>query len=341
MLKRGGILHLGLFLMLVCLASAAALTLTYELTSPLIEEQRLQARADALRAVVPDADDFEDITDTIENLDDFPDVDLVYEGYGGGDLVGYAILVSPMGYEAKIEMAVGFTDGEIQGIRIMNQTETPGLGARITEEDFREQYAGLSADEEIALARHNGQIDSLAGATASAEAVTRGVERARRLYQHLTDPEAADALGEAEEAALTSLFPDLDVENMVREPVEDVEGLRAIHMINPDDLGEGTGLTVSVSGYAGPVVMVVGFKGDEIVGYRLVDHSESPGIGTRVEEDEFKDRFVGLSVTESVALTKDGGQIDALSGATVTSSAVTEGVELARDYYSEEIRGDG
>lgn len=70
------------------------------------------------------------------------------------------------------------------------------------------------------------------------------------------------------------------------------------------------------------VAVAVGDDGT-IVGVRVVAHNETPNIGGRVTEDEFLSQFEGLS-PEEVQPASEGGNIDALSGATVSSTAVTE-----------------
>ena len=57
--------------------------------------------------------------------------------------------------------------------------------------------------------------------------------------------------------------------------------------------------------------------------------SETSGLGTNASKEDWRAQFVGQS--GSVAVTKDGGQINAITGATITSRAVSTGVNAALD----------
>jgi electron transport complex protein RnfG len=97
--------------------------------------------------------------------------DEVYMIYQDGEKSGYAFIASGSGYGGDIDILVGLdSDFKIKDISIITQTETPGLGARITESTFTDQFKGLSADE-IALRSNNGMIDAITGATISSKAV--------------------------------------------------------------------------------------------------------------------------------------------------------------------------
>jgi len=59
----------------------------------------------------------------------------------------------------------------------------------------------------------------------------------------------------------------------------------------------------------------------------IVDMSETSGLGANASKESFRSQYIGLK--EEAAVTKDGGEIEALTGATVTSRAVTRGVNAA------------
>jgi len=79
-------------------------------------------------------------------------------------------------------------------------------------------------------------------------------------------------------------------------------------------------------GYGGGIDILVGLKDETTIkGITIISHTETPGLGTRVAESPFTDKFIGLSI-EEVALRRDGGQIDAITGSTISSSAVVDAV---------------
>lgn len=86
------------------------------------------------------------------------------------------------------------------------------------------------------------------------------------------------------------------------------------------------------SGSQGNIEMMVGIKADGTVsGVSVISHSETSGLGavaasTGADGQAFRSQFVGLT---NAAVTKDGGTVDAISGATITSRAVCTGVNAA------------
>lgn len=85
---------------------------------------------------------------------------------------------------------------------------------------------------------------------------------------------------------------------------------------------------VTPSGFGGAIDMVVGVGADgTVTGVSIVSMSETSGLGANASKEAFRSQYVGLS--GELAVSKDGGEIDALTGATITSRAVTDGVNTA------------
>lgn len=95
----------------------------------------------------------------------------------------------------------------------------------------------------------------------------------------------------------------------------------------------GYAVEVTPTGFGGTITMLVGISHEgEVLGVAVVSQTETAGLGAVVAADgqagqAFRDQFVGLS--GELAVTKDGGEIDSVTGATITSRAVTEGVNAA------------
>jgi len=89
-------------------------------------------------------------------------------------------------------------------------------------------------------------------------------------------------------------------------------------------------------GYGGDVGLMVGIdmETDTVVGVGVTTHSETPGMGARAKEDpSFAEQFKGMSLTEPFKVTQDGGQVNALSGATITSRAVSFAATDVEEIY--------
>jgi electron transport complex protein RnfG len=82
------------------------------------------------------------------------------------------------------------------------------------------------------------------------------------------------------------------------------------------------------------VMVAVNVENDEIVGISVTTHSETPGVGSRAQSDpSFAAQFKGMSIDEPFKVKSDGGEIDALSGATVTSRGVCAAVTASSELY--------
>lgn len=89
-------------------------------------------------------------------------------------------------------------------------------------------------------------------------------------------------------------------------------------------------------GFAGEVGLMVGInlETDKIVGIGVTTHSETPGLGAMAKDDPgFVAQFKGFSITEPIKVTNDGGQVNAISGATITSRAVCAAATDAGKVY--------
>jgi len=93
--------------------------------------------------------------------------------------------------------------------------------------------------------------------------------------------------------------------------------------------------THSDKGYGGRMDVIVGFLLDGTVsGFEVVKHRETPGLGSKVNEATFKKAVIGKSpANESFKVRQDGGEIDAITGATITSRALIDAIQKAYRGY--------
>lgn len=93
----------------------------------------------------------------------------------------------------------------------------------------------------------------------------------------------------------------------------------------------------SDKGYSGLVKIMVGFNPDETIKNIVVlEQKETPGLGTKMKGDKFLRQFRGKKPSEfNVMPTKDGGDVDALTGATITTRAFGEATQMAYEVFVE------
>ena len=174
--KENKMSRLIITLTIIGVISALALSFVYQWTQPYIEENRRRAREEAVFSVLPGIDDYRTLEK--EEL-------TFYEGLDKkGEPVGVAVLRSGPGFEGEpVEIMVG-TDpktGRIYSIRILEHSETPGLGARITEEEFLQHFREMPFGNYSVVHRPpetKTEVQSITGATISSEVVTEIVTKA-------------------------------------------------------------------------------------------------------------------------------------------------------------------
>lgn len=285
----------------VALVCSLILSFVYSYTAPKISETRTRMTLDGLQEVIA-ADEFvEVIPDTLWRALD-----------STGDPCGIVFRVFPQGYAGPIPITIGLDmEGVVTGVRIASAAEgmkeTPGLGAKITEDAFIRQFAG-KCREAISLKNDGGEIDAITAATISSRAVCKGVRQGIEKYREFIGP-APD---------LSCVFSGMDD---YIEVIEDtlwyaVSGIDTVGLVF-------RGYT---DGYADRIEFLVGMNEKaEITGVAILASNETPGMGELIREKKFLDEF-------------KTGTPDAISGATVTSRSLIDAVVTDMKRFKEYLK---
>lgn len=102
---------------------------------------------------------------------------------------------------------------------------------------------------------------------------------------------------------------------------------------------------VTTKGFHGQIDMFVAIsKEDKLSGVKVIHHTETPGLGARIVEDKFKSNFFGREIDKGINMVKGKSEkeneVEAITGATVSSKAVGSGVNTAIAYYMKTIKGE-
>ena len=196
--------------------------------------------------------------------------------------------VTAKGYGGEFDVSVGILpDGTIEGVRIGQEmfNETEGLGTRVLEQAFRDQFIGKSGPVSFGEG-----IDAIAGATITSNAVLNAVNEA------LGTPAQAPA------AAVTTLdAPDAD---------------GAVKIIKE-----------TVQGFASEIEVTVGLDASNtIVSLKIggPKFNETEYYGAEVQTNQYRNQFIGKNGQLAY-----GTDVDAVSGATITSNAVLDAINKA------------
>jgi len=251
----------------------------------------------------------------------FGDILRIQRSAAGRETAGYAFELAPRGYQAPvvIRAAIDGPSGTVAMVELIAQNDSPGWGSRLEEAEgdaFFAQFAGnpLSAPLD--------GVDVISGVTVTCDAVKRGVAQAAAFYmQHLIP--AADPY-----------------EGVVFEDVElaasnDYRGLRSAQRGMRGGAAVVYRFVVQVAGYAadyeeGDLIVIqvdVDANGDYMALVSVVN-PETAGFGNRPFEEPFMGQFIGKP-----AMLETVGDVQTISGATVSSEAVRRGLRQAANAY--------
>ena len=172
--------------------SGAILGFSYKITKAPIEEAKNARKSAAVLEVVPGEFDNDPFQDRIEIGKSGIEL---YPARQGSKITSIAVKTySNNGFSGRIELIVGFLlDGTITGYKVIEQKETPGLGTKVTESKFANQFMGMNPKRSnFKVKQDGGEIDAVTSATISSRAIVDAIKRAYKNYTRfstMTDEE--------------------------------------------------------------------------------------------------------------------------------------------------------
>ena len=177
--------NMVLSLTLISLGASACLGFVYEMTKEPIELSMLNKKLNAIKQVVPEFTNnpneemFRLPTGEGDSLD-------IYPAKKDGEIIGYAVnTYTKTGFSGNISLMAGFKpDGTIINISVLEQKETPGLGTKMTEPGFKDQFNNKNPSEfKLKVKKDGGPVDAITAATISSRAFCDAVQRAYNTLQ--------------------------------------------------------------------------------------------------------------------------------------------------------------
>ena len=160
--------------------------------------------------------------------------------------------------------------------------------------------------------------------------ITAVVAAALAGVNSITAPAIAALTAEKTQAAIETVLPG-GGEEMTDLPAVDFEGAELVSKVYEGEAGYA--FEVTPGGFDNTITMMVGVdQSGNVLGIDIIKHTETAGLGAVADAETpagqgFRAQFVGSN--GSVSVTKDGGALDAITGATITSRAVCAGVNAA------------
>jgi len=157
------------------------------------------------------------------------------------------------------------------------------------------------------------------------------------VYELTKEPKAAAELAK-KTFAIKKVLPEY-----TNDPLNEMQKFKAYDDVDSLEFyparqdGELTGVAIKTythAGYSGYISLMVGFKANGTIHNVVVmEQKETPGLGTKMTEPEFHSQFIGADPASFNLSVDDGGNVEAISGATISSKAYTEAVQRAYETY--------
>lgn len=322
-------MRLVVTLLITCLVSGAVLAAVYGWMNPMIEARRLeQVMSVGLQGIFPDVHSFKEL-----ELEELPDgvEEPLYEVYdAAGNKLGIYFTGSSNGYGGPVRMAVGVNTetGTLVAVKVLEQSETPGLGDKITEESFLKQLNDKPLSDAF---RIGSDVQGITAATVSSRAVFNGVSTMAREVLDLMGvevkveaaPEPAEevAAGAPAEPAFAGAIRTLLGDDVTLEPA----GVWEVH---GDEGLVGVAAVASKQGYSAPieVLAIVDPATKSLLGLQILDVKDTPGLGTRIQEPGWLAQFAGKSIDDEFKVGKD---VDGITMATISAQAAADAAKQA------------
>ncbi len=195
----------AVILFLITLLSGLALGVVHELTLEPIAAAQLKSANETYQAVFPEAASFES-NDELAAMIESANAEISSWGYGAvtiddcmeakdasGEVLGYVInATSPDGYSGDIQISVGISnDKKILGLGFLSISETPGLGLKANESEFKDQFVGKDASGDLERIKtgtpDETQFNSVSGATYTSTAVENALNASIRFFNSISE----------------------------------------------------------------------------------------------------------------------------------------------------------
>lgn len=143
--------------------------------------------------------------------------------------------------------------------------------------------------------------------------------------------------------AIKAVLPEFDQIEKVKVPDADGSDSLQFYVATKDGKAVGTAIdTYTMKGFSGLIKLMIGFLPDgSIYDISVLEHKETPGLGSKMSDPKFKDQFKGINpATFVLKVKKDKGDVDAITAATISSRAFCDAAQRAYDTYKQNKGGN-
>lgn len=241
-----------------------------------------------------------------------------------GEVESYVVTVSSTGFATEpivLKLKFDLTGDTLLQYQVVSHNETPSLGGKIFEEPYTSTFTGIAVPVYVEGQEEVGtKIDGVTGATITSEAVVRSINCAQEFLK----------------SEVLNVEP-IEVGEFA---IEDAKIEEAGKVIGDNGEVEAYVVTVSSTGFAGSIVLNLKFDvtGSTLVNYAVVSQNETPGLGGKIEEEEFASVLNDIAAPVYVEGQDEAAtKIDGISGATISTEAVVRGINCAYEFLQSSV----
>lgn len=183
--KKDTLINMFVALFVICVVSGGVLGLVYNATKDPIAAAENAKKTEAIKNVLPEFQELKEMNIKSAMEDAELPFHLAYDA--DNNFIGAAVeTFTNKGFSGNISLMVGIlADGTINNISVLQHAETPGLGSKMSEPSFKDQFNNKNANSfNINVKKDGGDVDAITAATISSRAFCDAVNRAISTFEN-------------------------------------------------------------------------------------------------------------------------------------------------------------
>ncbi|MBR4157102.1 MAG: RnfABCDGE type electron transport complex subunit G [Bacteroidales bacterium] len=183
--KKDTLINMFVALFVICIVSGGVLGVVYNATKEPIAAAETAKKTEAIKNVLPEFNELKE-TMVMSALED-TEIPFYLAYDADNNFIGAAVeTFTNKGFSGNISLMVGIlADGTLKNISVLQHAETPGLGSKMTEPTFKDQFNDKKADSfNIKVKKDGGDVDAITAATISSRAFCDAVNRALLTFEN-------------------------------------------------------------------------------------------------------------------------------------------------------------
>lgn len=324
-------------------AASLCLALVHLFTEPYIRANEEKTQNAGLQRIFPEATQFDPVEDFPESGISSVTFDTAYVAKTGNDVLGVIVRATGATYKTSTLLVGVDPDRILKPVVFIENTDTAGVGTKTEESSFIDQFSGKSADDSFEL---GNDIDGISGSTISARGVTLIIQvTAHHAGEYLaehhggkagsgTAPVVKEAAPMGVEEALADIWGDLDrmdISGEIENTIERSVVFDGAWLIRDGDEVAGAAVLARGQTYKASAILVAVRPDRTLAGIRIIETTDTRNYGYAMVEPDFYELFTGKPVDDAylVAPTVPDGDIDAISGATISTLGAANMIKIA------------